>query len=623
MIPAQEPLTRRQRLAVIVTAVPLALTRFAALAKGPWDWDEILFCMAVGDYDVVLHQPHPPGFPFYIFLARLLRPLVVSDFHALQIVTLVAAMLAFPVMFAAARAFRLDFVTSFWAALLFAFLPNVWFYGGTAFSDVPAMILFLGTVAAFLFAARSGEARTYFLASILLAAAVMVRPQNAMVALFPWAFATYVLLRARRRRDVATGAALTLGLMILGYGAAAWATGFAEYLDALYRHIQYVRRADSVTAAARAPLREVVAMMLDGYQAGKVSILMNVLALIGIVRGVVREPRRPVREIFLTFAPFFLFAMFAVNPLGSSRFSLNWIAGIVLFAALGTSAIAELVPRFRVAVMALFLAVLLGRLIPWTLPAFDEPRRTDAPPVAAAKWVAANVPRTSTVFVDESIWPWAKYYIPNHEQVRPHITQNVVKHPGAEKGVYLTMVQPQVPIARSFVRPRNRTWNLVTQRAFEAHVASARLFAEYDRGWWPPEGEYPNVWRWSTKRASIRFPAMRGAGELRLKFDVPVDVLRRPVRVTFTLNGKPLGTHVAAEVENEARYVVMPRADDVNVLRIETSDTIIPARLGTGDDWRQLGIMLKSWNCEPLPREIIAPVAARRSMTSTTRAAGR
>jgi hypothetical protein len=429
-----------------------------------------------------------------------------------------------------------------------------------------------------------------------------VRPQNAMVALFPWALATWRFVRARRWGVVLGGAALTAGLALAGYGLAAWATGGAwEYLEAVYRHSEYVRRADSVTAAARPPLYAVVAMMLDPYQAGKVSILINILALAGIVRGVAREPRQPVREIFLTFAPFFVFAMFAVNPLGASRFSLNWIAGIALFAALGATAIADLLPRWGNAVMALLLAVLLGRLVPWTLPAFDEPRRTDAPPVAAAKWVAASIPRTSVVFVDESIWPWAKYYAPHHEQVRPHVTRNVVRHPGAEHGVYLTMVAPQVPVVRSFVRPKNRTWNLVTQRAFEAHVVPARLFAEYDRGWWPQEGEYPAGWRWSTRRASIRFPAMRGPGELRLRFDVPVDVLGRPVRVTFTLNGRPLGTHVATEVENEVRYVVTPRADDVNVLRIETSDTIIPARMGTGDDWRQLGIMLRSWNCAPLP----------------------
>jgi hypothetical protein len=590
-----ESLTRAQRIAVAGTAVLVALTRLVPLSKGPWDWDEVLFCMAIGDYSVAAHQPHPPGFPFFIFLARMVRVFVDSDFHALQVVNVVAAMLVFPVMFAVARAFRLDFVISFWAALLFAFLPNVWFFGGTAFSDVPAMTLFLGAVAAFLFAARSGSARMYFLASIILAAGLMVRPQNAMVAVFPWAFATYELVRAKRWRVVIGGATLAAGLTLLGYGIAAWVTGFAGYFDALYRHSQYVKAADSVSAVLRPPLYRVVSAMLDPYQAGKVSIVINVLALIGVIRGVSREPRRPLREIFLTFAPFFLFAMFAVNPLGSSRFSLNWLAGIVLFAALGTSAIASLVPRFRVAIFAVVLVVLTGRLIPWTLPAFDEPRKNDAPPVAAAKWIAANVPLTSTVYVDESIWPWAKYYIPQHRQVRPREMTKVIDDKGAASGVYLSMLPAQVRTERAFTRPRNRTWNLVTQRSFEAYVIPTHQIVRFDNGWFMPEGQWPDVWRWSTKRASIRFAPMPGAGELRLAFLVPVDVIRHPVRVTFTLNGKPIGTHVATKLENEVHYIVTPRADAVNVLRIDVSDTIIPARLETGNDWRQLGIMLKSW----------------------------
>lgn len=595
-----ESLTRAQRIAVAGTAVLVALTRFISLSKGPWDWDEVLFCMAVGDYSVAAHQPHPPGFPLFIFLARIVRVFADSDFHALQTVNVIAAVLVFPVLFAVARAFRLDFVASFWAALLFAFLPNVWFYGGTAFSDVPAMLLFLGAVAAFLFAARSGSARTYLLASIILAAGLMVRPQNAMVAIFPWTVATVDLVRAKRWRVAIGGASLTAGLTLLGYGIAAWVTGFAAYFDALYRHSQYVKAADSVSAVLRPPLYRVVSAMLDPYQAGKVSIAINVLALIAVLHGIAREPRRPMREIVLTFAPFFVFAMFAVNPLGSSRFSLNWMAGIVLLAALGTGALASLVPRFRVAIFAAVLAILTGRLIPWTLPAFDEPRKSDAPPVAAAKWVAANVPLTSTVYVDESIWPWAKYYIPNHRQVRPGEMTNVLKDRGAGNGVYLSMSAAQVRAEHAFIRPRNRTWNLVTQRSFEAYVIPTHQIVSFDNGWYPQEGEWPTVWRWSTKRASIRFAPMAGTGELRLAFSVPIDVIRHPVRVTFTLNGKPLGTYVAAELENEVRYSVTPRGDAVNVLRIEVSDTIIPARLGTGNDWRQLGIMLQSLDWKQL-----------------------
>lgn len=595
-----EPLTRAQRIAVAVTAVLIAATRFVALAKGPWDWDEILFCLAVGDYNVVLHQPHPPGFPFYIFLARIVHFFSDSAFHSLQAVNVIAAMAAFPVMFAVARAFRLRFLPSFWAAVLFAFLPNVWFYGGTAFSDEPAMVLFLGAIAAFLFAARSANAKTYYLASTILACALMVRPQNAIVAMFPWAFATYVFVRAKRTPVALTGAAMTAGFTILGYGIGAWATGFADYFDALYRHFLYVQKSDSVSAAIRPPLYKVVAMMLDPYQAGKVSIAMNVLALIGIIRGVVREPRKPVREVFLTFVPFFLFAMFAVNPLGSSRFSLNWIAGVVLFAALGVSAIADLVPRARTVIFAALLILFCTRLIPWTLPAFEQPRVSDAPPVAAAKWIAQHVPRDSTVYVDESVWPWAKYYIP-HRQVRPHEQVNVLADDGAANGVYISMNESHVPSEKKFAWNRDRTWNLVTQRAFETYVSSTMEIAMFDHGWWPQEGAWPDFYRWSSRRAAVQFAPMSGPAELRLKFEVPLDVIRHPVTVKFWLNGKPLPDHVATQMKNEVRFVVAnPNQRKANVLKLEVSDTIIPVRLGTGHDWRQLGLMLEKWSWQPV-----------------------
>ena len=55
---------------IVGTAVVVALTRIWARSRSLWDWDEALFSIAVGNYDVVLHHPHPPGFPLYIALAQ-------------------------------------------------------------------------------------------------------------------------------------------------------------------------------------------------------------------------------------------------------------------------------------------------------------------------------------------------------------------------------------------------------------------------------------------------------------------------------------------------------------------------------------------------------------------------
>src|SRR3954468_2366737 len=108
-------------------AAVCALSRFLAMARSPWDWDEALFCLGLRSYDVTQHHPHPPGFPVYIAVAKLFRLFIPSDFRALQTVNLIAGILVFPAMFLLARELRTRFETSMIAATLFAFLPNVWF----------------------------------------------------------------------------------------------------------------------------------------------------------------------------------------------------------------------------------------------------------------------------------------------------------------------------------------------------------------------------------------------------------------------------------------------------------------------------------------------------------------
>src|SRR2546430_12269101 len=92
-------LTPRQRLTFGVVALVCAATRLPAMAKTLWDWDEALFCLGMRSYDVTAHHPHPPGFPVYIALGRIVRTVIHNDFRALQAVNLIAAILPFPPIF--------------------------------------------------------------------------------------------------------------------------------------------------------------------------------------------------------------------------------------------------------------------------------------------------------------------------------------------------------------------------------------------------------------------------------------------------------------------------------------------------------------------------------------------
>jgi len=588
-----EPLSRNERTAVAGLTLLVGLTRFIPLSRGPWDWDEVLFCLSLGDYNVAVHQPHPLGFPLFVLLGKFFRLFVSSDFGALQTVNILASIAVFPVLFWLARALRMDFVTSLGAALLFAFLPNVWFYGGTAFSDPLGMVLFLAVAAAYLTA--GSDARRYLAASLLLAAALLVRPQNLFVAIFPWTIATVRLLRERRFRPVAGGTLIVVLLVAAGYGAAAWATGFDAYYHAVIGHTSYVRHADSIEAAYRPPLWEVARIQLDPYEAGKASLLIDVLMLAALIRG----RRKTVAEILLIFAPFFLFAIFAVNPGGSSRFSLNYVAAFALLAAEGTDALGRIWRRGRIAIHAVVMTLLIGRLVTWILPAFATPRATLPPPVSAALWLRAHVPETSTIFNDGS-WPWPRYYLPHHKQVVVSDIGDMLQRPDSAGGWFFGMGASTTDGAILFLRPRNRTWNVVTQRNFESFVAPAGQMVEFGNGWHGPEQNGADSWRWAGSHSWTTFGPAREPRELRLRFDVPLDAIKHPVTVRFLMNGAPLGTFVATRQEgNEVRFVVSPRADRPNVLEIAVSDAFVPARLGGSDDHRELALMLHSWTWRP------------------------
>src|SRR5437764_15180600 len=111
LMTAPEPLTRTQRRVFWIVALVCAAARFLAMARSIWDWDEALFCLGMRAYDVTSHHPHPPGFPVYIGLAKLVRLVVHDDFRSLQAINLAAGMLLFPAVFMLARELRFRFPT--------------------------------------------------------------------------------------------------------------------------------------------------------------------------------------------------------------------------------------------------------------------------------------------------------------------------------------------------------------------------------------------------------------------------------------------------------------------------------------------------------------------------------
>jgi hypothetical protein len=333
---AIEPLTSWQRIVVVGLALFVALTRFYAISHSMWDWDEALFASALHHYDVAQHHPHPPGFPLFFALAKLARIFIHDDFHALRAISIVSSLLMFPAIFALARSLRFRFRTCITAALLFCFLPNVWYWGGTGFTDELALVTSLAAAALLL---RDDRRRgTYIAGCILFAATMLVRAQNVLLA-WPWIVASWRRLRSGRRRDVIAGAALIIVLVLTGYGIAAKLTGFEDFISATKEHQHYVATVDGALNPERKPMQVLLHdFLFDPFESRSASTAMFAFALLSFLR-----PRRSQLDIVLTFEPNFLLAWFFLNPTGISRLSLGYIAANALLAADGMDVVATFI----------------------------------------------------------------------------------------------------------------------------------------------------------------------------------------------------------------------------------------------------------------------------------------
>ena len=67
---------RRSSASLVIPLVLFILTllyRWPDHATTVFDWDNIQYLLALERFDVLAHQPHPPGNPLYVFAGRILR----------------------------------------------------------------------------------------------------------------------------------------------------------------------------------------------------------------------------------------------------------------------------------------------------------------------------------------------------------------------------------------------------------------------------------------------------------------------------------------------------------------------------------------------------------------------
>jgi hypothetical protein len=553
-----EELSRRQWIVFAVLAVVCAVTRFAAMARSIWGWDEALFCLGMRAYDVASHHPHPPGFPVYIAMAKLARFWTGSDFRALQAVNLTAGMLLFPAVFLLARELRFRFSITVVAAALCAFFPNVWFFGGTALSDVPSIVIASFAAALLFRGCRSSE--SYLLGALLLAAAIGIRPQNVLIGLAPGIVATWY--RSRESwRDVVFAAILGGAVVGASFWFAAEATGALDrYAATVREHGDYIARVDSFRSPDRPPLwRLTDRFFLLQYQSRPLSILTSLFVLAGVVVAA-RKRDKSVLLATLTFAPVAVMTWLMLDRYSVNRFSIGYAPLFAMLAAYGISVVASRHDAFVGGGLAAAFFV-------WTWPALSPVRNELSPPVQAVRAAVAQVhPIRDQLYVGFSMVPFVEYLAPQLPFTRVAEERGMPLTTNGHRAVILAEAKGGGYGGTVVRRERGHLWNITRNYYYEVALRALPERPRFVSGWSTPERAGQFEWRWMAGSAAIQLPRVVGPAKLRLAFNAPAEA-----QVAVTFNGQVID-RVSGATFVDRDYDVQGGAS--NLLRLDVQ----PAR---------------------------------------------
>lgn len=219
------------------------LSRLPYRTRILYNWDSVQFALALDEYDIVKHQPHPPGYILYVVLGRLLNAWLHDP---------TASYVLLAVLFSGATTFVVYHLarevwgraTALAAATLLAVSPVFWFYGSVGLTYA-GEALFASTVAYFAYRALEGSEPDAWLGAAYLGLAGGMR-QSILVLLFPLWLASVAIGR-RRVRTLLVGGAILLAAMLSWFLPMIWLTGGLErYLAASFELADSVVKPTSV-----------------------------------------------------------------------------------------------------------------------------------------------------------------------------------------------------------------------------------------------------------------------------------------------------------------------------------------------------------------------------------------
>jgi hypothetical protein len=202
-------------------AVVTLLSRWPYRARMLYNWDAVQFALALHEFDIAKHQPHPPGYLLYVGLGRLLNASLSDPTLAYVALAMLFSAGSTFVLYGLARRLY-DRATAFVAASLLAVSPLFWFYGSVGLTYAGEAFA-ASVVAWFAYATLTGSVRHLYWGALALGLTGGMR-QSVLLLLLPL-WLGCAALGIRSRRCLATAAGILLASVLAWLLPMMWLTG--------------------------------------------------------------------------------------------------------------------------------------------------------------------------------------------------------------------------------------------------------------------------------------------------------------------------------------------------------------------------------------------------------------
>jgi hypothetical protein len=562
-----------------VGAVIVLVSRILTAPRTPWENDEFLFAEAVRKFAPSLYHPHPPGYPLYVFLGKIVNIFTNDPWRALVILGIIAAPVGFVAL---ARAFRHwidDADLAVAAALVYYFSASMLVHGTLALSDGPSIAFLALALLALSNLNDPSHERSALALGVWSSAAIGCRPQL-VVPMLPLLAVALWQMRTMRQRIACAGAFVFVSLM--WFLVLVDATGGFQNLIAYEtKQAQYFASHDAAMSRGSKSVAEIaIRFLLHPWGSKYVTIPLLLAVALGL--PFLWRLRRMLLPLFVFSVVQAIFELGWMDPADGARYSLPLMIVFALaagcgFAVVRRSAHVRAIPWIAAGAVAV-LSIWYAR------PILASRTRRPSPVFDAASFANQHFAPDTIVLYDPSMRPHAEYLM---SRFRTAPVEKALANFYDRPDVPLVLFADggsHAPDARVFAWPDSDAYGKLTRNRYR--VVTLEPVPPAER-YLPLPGVYAlertvagDSWRWLARDAAIRLPAAHlphVAVSLRLSPDAPYDW------TAVTVNGARL------VVTKQAATITIPATRDI---AFHSDQSFAPATVLHNQDPRTLAVQL-------------------------------